>query len=80
MAAIVIHGGIGWRTDMEGCYLDTREEAREFVRDEALDAGLDEDTADACVDAAMSAYEDLKNDQEAFEDMVASVIQGHAMP
>lgn len=60
--------------------LDPRRAAREGVRLEALDAGLDEDTADACCDAAMSAWEDLRDDEEAWEDLVASVIQGHAAP
>jgi hypothetical protein len=57
-----------------------RSEARDGVRLEAESAGLDEDTVAACVDAAMSAYEDVHHDEEAWEDLVASVIQGHAAP
>lgn len=59
-----------------------RRRARDYVRSEAEDAGLDEDTVAACVDAAMSAWGDpvsAPND-EAWEDLVASVIQGHAAP
>lgn len=54
--------------------------ARDGVRLEAEDAGLDEDTVAAVVDSAMSAWEDYKDDEEGWEDLVASVIQGHAMP
>jgi hypothetical protein len=57
-----------------------RTAARDGVRHEAEQAGLSEDMVEAAVDAAMSAYDDLGNDAEAWEDMVASVIQGHAMP
>jgi len=57
-----------------------RTKARDGVRLEAEAAGLDEDTVDACVDAAMSAYDDLGSNEEAWEDLVASVIQGHAAP
>jgi len=41
---------------------------------------IENDMVEAAVDAAMSAYDDLGHDAEAWEDMVASVIQGHAMP
>lgn len=54
--------------------------ARDGVRHEAEQAGLREDMVAACVDAAMSAYDDLGHDEEQWEDMVAAVIQGHAMP
>lgn len=57
-----------------------RTAAREGVRLEAEDAGLDEDTVAAVVDSAMSAWEDLRDNEEAWEDLVASVIQGHAAP
>lgn len=57
-----------------------RKAARDGVRLEAEQAGLDENMVEACVDAAMSAYDDLAQDEEAWEDLVASVIQGHAMP
>ncbi len=56
----------------------TRDEARAYAQREAEEAGLDEETADAAVNAAMSTFEDLEYDDEAFCDMVASVIQGHA--
>lgn len=56
-----------------------RTRARAHVQLEAEQAGLD-DTVAACVDAAMSAYDDLGHDAEAWEDLVAAVIQGHAAP
>lgn len=57
-----------------------RSKAREGVRLEAEAAGLDEDTVAAAVDSAMSAFDDLGENEEAWEDLVASVIQGHAAP
>lgn len=56
----------------------TRDEAREYVIDEAEAVGVVD--VDAVVDAAMSAFDDLGHDEEQFCDMVASVIQGYAMP
>lgn len=57
-----------------------RTAARNYVRQEAEQAGLDEDMVEACVDSAMSAYDDIGHDTKQWEDMVASVVQGHAMP
>lgn len=65
-----------------------RIKAKQHVQLEAEQAGLDEDAVAACVDAAMSAFDDFSDGRswlttdaaEQWDDLVASVIQGHAAP
>ena len=54
----------------------TTDERRAWVRDEAEDAGLNPAQVELAVSAAMSASDDV--DDETFEDMVASIIEGAA--
>jgi len=56
---------------------DERARRREYARTEAYQAGADDDTIDAIVDAAMGA-EHL--DADDFEECVEHCIQGHLMP
>ena len=58
------------------------DEMCEYAIAEALDAGLDEGQADSVRDIAMGAYWETNGviDRDHFEEMVASVIQGVAMP
>lgn len=62
---------------------DLRQELFEYAEAEALDAGLDEGTADAVAHMSLDCLwfnVDGTLDRDHFEDMVRDVIQGHAMP
>jgi hypothetical protein len=62
---------------------EEREEMRRYAKEEAEQAGLDDDTVDAVVDMAMGSGIWMVGDQvdrDYFEEFVAGVIQGHAMP
>lgn len=51
---------------------------RIFVEQSALDAGLSEKATRLAIAGAMSAHGDMVDDDEAFEDVVESVVEGCA--
>lgn len=57
----------------------TRDERRSYAEGEALEAGLDDGMAAAAVDMIMGSIEDSMDD-DSFEEVVADMIQRHAMP